>query len=86
MPTISRFYGIRIRMFFDDKHGPHFHADYSGETAQISILNGKVLSGRLPPRAFRFVNAWAKLHAAESLNNWEKARHADKLDKIAPLK
>jgi len=26
MPEISRFYGIVIKMFFDDHDPPHFHA------------------------------------------------------------
>lgn len=28
MPTISTFYGILIRMFFNDHPPPHFHARY----------------------------------------------------------
>jgi hypothetical protein len=28
MPTISQFYGITIRMYFDDHPPPHFHAYY----------------------------------------------------------
>ena len=28
MPEISRFYGIVIKMFFDDHNPPHFHALY----------------------------------------------------------
>jgi hypothetical protein len=35
MPTISIFYGIMIRMFFNDHPPPHFHARY-GEFEAIS--------------------------------------------------
>ena len=28
MPELSRFYGIVIRMYFDDHGPPHFHAYY----------------------------------------------------------
>ena len=28
MPTIAQFYGIIIRMFFNDHAPPHFHASY----------------------------------------------------------
>lgn len=28
MPTVSVFYGIIIRMFFDEHAPPHFHAEY----------------------------------------------------------
>jgi hypothetical protein len=29
MPEISRFFGIVIRMYFDDHNPPHFHAIYA---------------------------------------------------------
>ena len=29
MPTISTFYGILIRMFFNDHAPPHFHVQYA---------------------------------------------------------
>jgi hypothetical protein len=28
MPEISRFFGIVIKMYFDDHNPPHFHAEY----------------------------------------------------------
>jgi hypothetical protein len=33
MPEISRFFGIVIKMFFDDRNPPHFHAEYGGDLA-----------------------------------------------------
>ena len=33
VPTISQFYGITIRMYFDDHPPPHFHAYYGSEAA-----------------------------------------------------
>jgi hypothetical protein len=40
MPTISRFYGIKIEMFWNDKHGPHFHVKHAEYKALISIRDG----------------------------------------------
>jgi len=37
MPEISRFFGIVIKMFFDDHNPPHFHAEYSGDLALVDI-------------------------------------------------
>jgi hypothetical protein len=37
MPTISSFYGILIRMFFDDHAPPHFHARYGEFEATIDL-------------------------------------------------
>ena len=38
MPEISRFYGIVIKMFFDDHNPPHFHAQYTGQEADLQPL------------------------------------------------
>lgn len=29
MPEISLFYGIRVKMYYDDHNPPHFHAEYN---------------------------------------------------------
>ena len=65
MPEISRFFGIVIRMFFDDHNPPHFHADYGGDEALIDIRNLSVFAGRLPPRVMGLVIEWATLHREE---------------------
>jgi hypothetical protein len=51
MPELSRFYGIVIRMYFGDHDPAHFHAEYAGDRAVISIETLAVMGGRLPPRA-----------------------------------
>jgi hypothetical protein len=56
MPTIAYFYGISIRMYFEDHNPPHFHAEYAGNEAFISIATGDVVEGRLPAR---LVKEWA---------------------------
>ena len=38
MPEICRFYGIVIKMFFDDHDPPHFHAQYAGREALIDKI------------------------------------------------
>ncbi|MDH5564731.1 MAG: DUF4160 domain-containing protein, partial [Nitrospirota bacterium] len=50
MPEISRFFGIVIKMFFDDHKPPHFHAEYGSDLALIDIRTLAEFSGRLPPR------------------------------------
>jgi hypothetical protein len=62
MPEISRFFGIVIKMFFDDHNPPHFHAEYGGDVALIDIRTLAVFSGRLPPRVTGLVIEWATLH------------------------
>ena len=65
MPEISRFYGIVIKMFFDDHNPPHFHAQYSGQEAVVDIRTLALISGRLPGRALGLVAEWGLLHQAE---------------------
>ena len=47
MPEISRFFGIVIRMYFDDHNPPHFHATYTGLEAQIGMELIGILEGAL---------------------------------------
>jgi Domain of unknown function (DUF4160) len=86
MPEISRFYGIVIRMFYNDHFPPHFHAEYGEQEALIDITNLAVIAGKLPPRALGLVMEWASLHQNEILSQWEKARNLEALDRIEPLK
>ncbi|CAN2040663.1 DUF4160 domain-containing protein [Candidatus Magnetomoraceae bacterium gMMP-15] len=55
MPEISCFYGIVIKMFFDDHPPPHFHVEYSNKKASININTLDVIDGKLPPRILRMV-------------------------------
>jgi hypothetical protein len=57
MPTIAYFYGIAIRMFFNDHPPPHFFASYGGHEANVSIETGEVIEGHLPANAARLVQA-----------------------------
>ena len=82
MPTIAYFYGITIRMFFVDHPPPHFHAEYQGHEANISIETGDALEGSLPKNAVRIVREWALQHQSELLENWERARNQLPLARI----
>jgi hypothetical protein len=86
MPEISRFYGIVIRMFFNDHVPPHFHAIYGEESAVISIENLAVLEGHLTARALGLVVEWATLHRPELMDRWERARRYESLRAIEPLR
>ena len=68
MPEISRFYGIVIRMFYNDHLPPHFHAEYGENEALIDINNLAVIAGKLPPRALGLVMEWSSLHQSEIIS------------------
>lgn len=85
MPEISRFYGIIIRMYFQDHNPPHFHAEYQGMKAEYDIRTLDILAGNIPKRAHVMVLEWASLHKEELMNNWQKSIVPTTLDKIEPL-
>jgi hypothetical protein len=89
MPILSMFYGIVIRMYFNDDrqhHVPHFHADYAGQRAVFNITNGELLAGELPAGKVRLVVAWIEIHREELLADWELAVNGEDVFKIEPLK
>lgn len=85
MPEICRFYGIVIKMYFDDHNPPHFHAEYSGHEALINLNTLAVFSGQLPTRAHALITEWATLHQKELLADWQNAKNLEPLEKIEPL-
>jgi len=84
-PTVSRFYGIVIAMFFDDHPPPHCHARHGGDKARIDIASGGILDGRLSPCAARLVREWVRRHQPELEHNWVRAREMRPLERIEPL-
>lgn len=85
MPTISTFYGIFIRMYFNDHAPPHFHAIHGEYEATINIATGEVLAGRLPPTARRLVQEWTLRYHEELTRNWERAAAREALERIPGL-
>ena len=58
MPTISIFYGILIKMYWDDHAPPHFHAEYGGAEAMVNIQTLEIIRGKLPHGATMLVKEW----------------------------
>ena len=85
MPEISRFYGIVVRMFFDDHNPPHFHIEYQEYEASVNIEDG-IVKGEIPRRALKLVYEWLDLHKDELLKNWESIQKTGEFNAIEPLK
>lgn len=89
MPSISMFYGIIIYMYFlDNKQhkSPHIHARYQEKEVIVSIPDGTVLEGEIPPNKLKLVSAWIELHQDELIADWELAVSGEQPYKIDPLK
>lgn len=85
MPEISRFYGIIIRMFYDDHAPPHFHAVYGEHELEVGIMPLKILRGSAPGRVKSLVLEWGALHQDDLMADWERCRNAQPLLPILPL-
>lgn len=85
MPTVSSFYGITIKMYWNDHVPPHFHAEYGDFEAIVAIEALEILKGELPKSARRLVLEWAQAHQDELRVAWESARDSREIPKIEPL-
>ena len=83
MPVLSNFYGISIKMYFQqsEHNPPHIHAIYGEYIAAIDIASGKMLEGDLPSRALKLVQEWLNIHRSEILKIWNN----QEFKKIPPL-
>jgi hypothetical protein len=85
VPEVSRFFGIRIFLYYRDHAPPHFHAEYQGVEAKILIADGEPLEGHPPARQMALVRRWARESRNGFLENWGRARREEPLLAIAPL-
>jgi hypothetical protein len=85
MPEVSRFYGIVIRMYYNDHAPPHFHVFYKNGEAVLRIDTLEVSRGHLPRRALSLVTEWALAHRDELRQNWDRADRGEPIMVIAPL-
>jgi len=68
------------------KHIPHFHAYYHDNLAIYGIDPIELISGALPKRQQRLVEAWAELHQSELWTDWQRLQAGQKPLPIEPLK
>ena len=73
MPIISRFYGLIIKMYFQqaEHQPPHIHVTYTEFSGSIVIADGSVLEGDLPSKALALVREWMSLHRDELQKIWD---------------
>ncbi len=83
MPILSNFYGILIKMYFQqsEHNPPHIHAIYGEYMGAIDIQTGELLEGDLPARALNLVQEWLNIHRKDVLHIW----NTQQFKKIPPL-
>ena len=80
------FFGIIIRMFYNEHGPPHFHTYYQGLEG-IFDLEGNLIKGNIEKSktALKLIKEWAQLHKDELMKNWKRIEEGKPLKKIKLL-
>lgn len=83
MPEISRFYGMVIKMYFQQQehNPPHVHVLYGSYMGAIEIQSLKMAEGDLPPKALAMAIEWIEKYQKELMNIWNTQQFV----KLPPL-
>ena len=83
MPIIAKFYGLIIKMYFQqaEHNPPHFHVVYGEYMGVFDIKTLQMMEGDLPAKAQGLVQEWAKQHQDALLRIW----NTQKFIKLPPL-
>lgn len=83
MPIIARFYGLIIKMYFQqaEHNPPHFHVVYGEYLGVYSINTLEMLEGDLPAKAQALVKEWAEKYKDDLLKIW----NTQEFIKLPPL-
>jgi hypothetical protein len=85
MPTLARFYGIRVYIHWHDHPPPHVHIKSGEHKASMHIETLEIIHGRLPKRVRLLVLEWAMQHRGELRHAWAAVRATEKPPTIEPL-
>lgn len=88
MPIISQFYGIIIRVYYNDNKQhkvPHLHTYYNEQEAVFNF-DGQIIEGNIPIKKRKIVEAWIVIHKEELEKLWEITVNGRGYFKIEPLK
>ena len=77
MPEIARFYGIIIKIYFNDHNPPHFHAYYGEYDGAFDIQTLEMIYADLPKKSSRtservgWTISWKNYGDVENEKNWK---------------
>lgn len=85
VPVISMFFGIIVRMFYQEHEPAHFHAEYQGQSGTFDF-DAHMTAGDIRSRtALRLIEEWAASHRPELEANWRRIKAGRPLERIPPL-
>jgi len=72
MPIIARLSSVSIKMYFNysEHNPPHIHAFYGEYIIAISIIDLKILEGRMPRTILRRIVNWVKENNDKLIEMW----------------
>lgn len=72
MPVIARFYGMVVKMYFQQRehNPPHIHVVYGEYMGAIDISTLEMIEGDLPAKALALAREWAGQHKRELMTIW----------------
>lgn len=86
MPTLCRFDGIQIRMYWGEREHPppHFHAFRAGEVLIVNIQDLTIRESSASAATERRVVEWANKRQNELLDNWDRLQQHQAIKPIDP--
>jgi len=82
MPVICEFPGAKICMYYDEHFPPHVHVYGGGFSAAVSVPDGVILKGKLPPGTESRVRKWVRENAGALMENWNRAQRGETLFRV----
>jgi len=76
------FFGIVVKVFYQEHNPPHFHAYYQGFEGLFNIKSGELTAGKFPPKACKIIKEWSLEHQDELLKVWDLAQNGKPLFRI----
>jgi len=72
MPVLARFYGLIIKMYFQqsEHNPPHIHVIYGEYMGVIDIRNQEMIEGDLPSKALSLIKEWMKIYKEDLIEIW----------------
>ena len=72
MPTLARFAGFEIDMYFEDHNPPHVHVVGRDFEMLVAVRDGAILVGAAPARVRRAALEWIAGNRAMLLAKWDE--------------
>ena len=82
---ISMFFGIVIRMFYNEHELAHFRAECQGQREKFDLDGEMVVVNVHSKTTLRLIKEWASLHRREIKANWENMKRGRPMESIGPL-